>query len=78
MLENAYTELFPYEAYWFTVASFAKVFTVAITRVYNNCFSSQGCQIFPVAYGQNPDDKMANMVVLWTHYDQNYKMFLRW
>jgi len=36
MLENAYTELFPYEAYWFTVASCAKVFTVAITRVYNN------------------------------------------
>jgi len=40
MLGNGYTELFPYEAYWFTVASFAKVFTVAITRVYNNCSPS--------------------------------------
>jgi len=40
MLGNAYTELFRSEACWFTVASFAKVFTVAITRVYNNCSPS--------------------------------------
>jgi len=43
MLENACTELFPYKAYWFTVTSFAKVFTVAITPVCNNCSPSQGC-----------------------------------
>jgi len=29
-----------YKAYWFTVASFAKVFTVAFTQIYNNCSPS--------------------------------------
>ena len=36
-----------YEAYWFTVASFAKVFTVAFTRAYKDCSPS-----YCVAYCQ--------------------------
>jgi len=40
MLGNAYTELICYEACWSTVASFAKVFTATITRVYNSCSPS--------------------------------------
>ena len=49
MRGNAHTEHFPYEAYRFTGASFAKVFTVAITGVCNSCFPSYCAAAQPTA-----------------------------